>query len=123
MSGAADDGAATGALPVEIILAETGARRRRPRTVVTQPVSLAAERAEAPRLYRVLQEVPLRSATGTHSWATVEAEAMTELERHGWRPDYVTVRRRADLLPPKTTTVNWSFWAPPAGAPSLDNLD
>ena len=39
--------------------------------------------------------------TGTHSWATIEAEAMTELERHGWRPDYITVRRRADLLPPK----------------------
>ena len=60
-----------------------------------------AERAEAPRLYRVLQEVRDAVHTGTHSWATIEAEAMTELERHGWRPDYITVRRRADLLPPK----------------------
>ena len=38
--------------------------------------------------------------SGTHAYATIEAEAKTELERHGWRPDYVTVRRRNDLHMP-----------------------
>jgi pantoate--beta-alanine ligase len=49
----------------------------------------AGERAEAPRLYRVLREV----AAGKIS----TAEAMTQLAAAGWKPDYVEVRRRADL--------------------------
>lgn len=89
------------ALPVEIILAET-VRADDGLALSSRNQYLSpAERAEAPRLYRVLQEVRDAVHTGTHSWATIEAEAMTELERHGWRPDYITVRRRADLLPPK----------------------
>lgn len=89
------------ALPVEIILAET-VRAEDGLALSSRNQYLSpAERAEAPRLYRVLQEVRDAVHTGTHSWATIEAEAMTELERHGWRPDYITVRRRADLLPPK----------------------
>ena len=31
---------------------------------------------------------------------TMEAAAMAVLRDRGWRPDYLTVRRRADLLPP-----------------------
>jgi pantoate--beta-alanine ligase len=53
----------------------------------------AAERAEAPRLHRVMQAV----AQGADP-----AEAMRELSRAGWHPDYVEVRRRADLAPPQT---------------------
>ena len=53
----------------------------------------AAERAQAPRLYRVLQEV----ATGKAS-----AVAATEhLSKAGWKPDYVEVRRRRDLMVPQ----------------------
>jgi len=50
----------------------------------------AAERAEAPRLYRVLQKV----AEGM-----VPVEGMRELARSGWQPDYLDVRRRSDLAP------------------------
>ena len=89
------------ALPVEISLAETVRAEDGLALSSRNQYLSAAERAEAPRLYRVLQEVRDAVRTGTHSWATIEAEAMTELERHGWRPDYITVRRRADLLPPK----------------------
>ena len=89
------------ALPVEIILAETVRAADGLALSSRNQYLSSAERAEAPRLYRVLQEVRDAARTGTHSWATIEAEAMTELERHGWRPDYVTVRRRTDLLPPK----------------------
>ena len=53
----------------------------------------AAERAEAPRLYRTLQEL----AAGRVG----AAEALQALARAGWKPDYVEVRRRADLAPPE----------------------
>jgi pantoate--beta-alanine ligase len=54
----------------------------------------AAERAEAPRLHRVLQEV---------SRGMAPAQALQELEGAGWRPDYVEVRRRADLAVPQSS--------------------
>jgi len=52
----------------------------------------AAERAEAPRLYRLLQQV---------RQGLPPAEAMRELEQAGWQPDYVEVRSRRDLAPPR----------------------
>jgi pantoate--beta-alanine ligase len=48
----------------------------------------AGERAEAPRLYRLLQQV----AAGMPP-----TQASAELAAAGWRPDYVEVRRRSDL--------------------------
>jgi pantoate--beta-alanine ligase len=53
----------------------------------------AAERAEAPRLYRLLQRV---------SKGLPPAEAMGELAQAGWQPDYVEVRTRRGLAPPQT---------------------
>ena len=50
----------------------------------------AAERVEAPRLYRVLQKVRQGIAPG---------EALRELAQAGWQPDYIEVRRRSDLAP------------------------
>jgi pantoate--beta-alanine ligase len=52
----------------------------------------AAERAEAPRLYRTLREV----AEGRPA-----PEAFAFLSKAGWQPDYVEVRRRRDLEPPE----------------------
>ena len=49
----------------------------------------ATERAEAPRLHRTLRAV---------ADSKLDSEsAVAELSRHGWKPDYVEVRRRADL--------------------------
>ena len=53
----------------------------------------AAERAEAPRLYRTLGRV----AAGELS----SDRAIKELASSGWNPDYVEVRRRSDLAPPQ----------------------
>jgi pantoate--beta-alanine ligase len=53
----------------------------------------AAERAEAPRLYRVLREVAEQRISCE--------EAMKSLASAGWQPDYVEVRRRADLSRPE----------------------
>jgi pantoate--beta-alanine ligase len=88
------------ALPVEIILAET-VRAQDGLALSSRNGYLTPEqRAEAPRLYRELCELKDALQHGTHSYATLEAEATTDLARHGWKPDYVTVRRRSDLLPP-----------------------
>jgi pantoate--beta-alanine ligase len=75
-------------LPVEIVAGET----------VREPDGLAmssrnaylspAERAEAPRLYQVLQQMR-QGLSGE--------DAMQQLARAGWKPDYVETRRRADL--------------------------
>jgi pantoate--beta-alanine ligase len=53
----------------------------------------AAERAEAPRLHRLLRDVADKKIT--------PAEATRSLSNAGWRPDYVEVRRRRDLAPPQ----------------------
>ncbi len=81
-------------LPVAIVAGET----------VREPDGLAmssrnsylsaAERGEAPRLYRTLQEV----AAG----GTTPGEAMRKLAATGWKPDYVEVRRRRDLAVPQS---------------------
>lgn len=59
------------------------------------------ERAEAPRLYRVLRAAAQRIETGEADLAAIEQAAAEELARHGWRVDYVAVRSRATLLPPQ----------------------
>ena len=51
-----------------------------------------AERAEAPRLRRVLEAV---------CGGMAPTDAMRELAQAGWQPDYVEVRSRVDLAPPK----------------------
>ena len=78
-------------LPVRIVPGET----------VREPDGLAmssrngyltpAERAEAPRLSRVMQEVAGGKLT--------PERAVAELVRHDWKPDYVEIRRRGDLAP------------------------
>jgi len=80
-------------LPVQIVAAETVRESDGLATSSRNGYLSAAERAEAPRLYRTLQEV----AAGR----VAAAEAVQALARAGWKPDYVEVRRRADLAPPE----------------------
>jgi pantoate--beta-alanine ligase len=60
----------------------------------------AAERAEAPRLNRVLEETARSIAAGSRDYPRLEAEALAELRHHRWAPDYVAIRRQTDLRPP-----------------------
>ena len=60
----------------------------------------AAERMEAPRLYRLLKKAARSIAAGAHDFPRLEHEAMAELRHYKWTPDYVAVRRQADLQPP-----------------------
>ncbi|WP_075790845.1 pantoate--beta-alanine ligase [Massilia putida] len=60
----------------------------------------AAERAEAPALYRTLQDVAERVRASHPGLPALEREAMAHLSARGWQPDYVSIRKRADLKPP-----------------------
>jgi len=58
------------------------------------------QRAEAPRLYRVLQSIREQVRAGAGDGAVLENQAAAELVRHGWNVDYVSLRRQRDLTPP-----------------------
>jgi len=59
-----------------------------------------AERREAPRIYRVLNEVRDKVKAGATDVAAIEGEAMRELAAANWKVDYVALRRRRDLRTP-----------------------
>src|SRR5678815_3816812 len=52
----------------------------------------AAERAEAPNLYRVLRSIADEIAAGRTDYANLEAAGRRELAQRGWKVDYVAVR-------------------------------
>lgn len=65
-----------------------------------------AERKEAPWLYKMLQQTStaLRQMCGEgmlnlEEIARLEAQAIKELSKRGWAPDYFSVRRQTDLKP------------------------
>ena len=59
------------------------------------------ERSEAVQLSRALQALGHAvKAQGTAAREALEKEAMHALSARGWKPDYLSVRRRSDMLPP-----------------------
>jgi pantoate--beta-alanine ligase len=54
------------------------------------------ERIEAPRLQRTLRDM-IANVKGGMVIADAQAQAMDALRSHGWTPDYVVLRTRADL--------------------------
>ena len=88
------------ALPIEIIPAET-VRASDGLALSSRNAYLSPEqRKEAPRLYGVLRKVQDEIGSGARDYQRLDQQAMTELARHGWQPDYIAVRRQADLRPP-----------------------
>ncbi|MGM3273837.1 pantoate--beta-alanine ligase [Ralstonia sp. 24A2] len=92
------------ALPVDIIPAET-VRAEDGLALSSRNMYLSSdERAEAPELYRTLhqvrQDVLETVLQGKTSHEAVTNKAMDYLRGRGWQPDYVAVRRRADLQQP-----------------------
>jgi pantoate--beta-alanine ligase len=59
----------------------------------------AAERGRAPALYRALERVRDALRGGAGDLPRLLGEARAELERAGFRPDYVEIRRQGDLAP------------------------
>ncbi|WP_442776395.1 pantoate--beta-alanine ligase [Sphaerotilus montanus] len=60
----------------------------------------AAERAEAVQLSIALQAMQAAIRAGERDVAAIEARAMATMAARDWKPDYMTLRRRADLLAP-----------------------
>lgn len=61
----------------------------------------ADERAEAVHLSQALRYMITHAQSGERDWAALETQAMATLQARGWAPDYMTVRRQADLQTPK----------------------
>ena len=59
----------------------------------------ASERQEAVALSQALRELAQQWAQQPHAHAALQANALDALLARGWQPDYLTVRRRTDLLP------------------------
>jgi pantoate--beta-alanine ligase len=59
-----------------------------------------AERAEAPRLHRVLRGIADAIAAGRADYANLESQGRAELHRHGWAVDYIAVRNGIGLRIP-----------------------
>jgi pantoate--beta-alanine ligase len=55
------------------------------------------ERRQAPALHRALARVRERLLAGEHDFSRLTAEARADLERAGFIPEYVEIRRRGDL--------------------------
>jgi pantoate--beta-alanine ligase len=60
------------------------------------------QRVEAAELYETLGRIAVaaRSGRGREDWTRIEESASERLTARGWRPDYVAIRRRADLGAP-----------------------
>jgi pantoate--beta-alanine ligase len=59
-----------------------------------------AERREAPRLFKALNEVRDRLLAGENDLARIEHDAQRGLAANGWKVDYLAVRRQRDLKAP-----------------------
>ena len=88
------------ALPTEIIAAETW-RADDGLALSSRNAYLSEqERAEAPQLYKLLNEVADDVRNGHLDVFEIERNAMAKLAGRGWKPDYISIRKRADLQPP-----------------------
>ena len=88
------------ALPVEIIPAETVRAADGLALSSRNGYLTAVERAEAPRLYSLLRDAYAKISKGERNFQRIELEAMALLSQNGWVPQYISVRRRADLQVP-----------------------
>ncbi|UDM51166.1 pantoate--beta-alanine ligase [Cupriavidus sp. MP-37] len=91
------------ALPIDIIPAET-VRAEDGLALSSRNRYLSPdERAEAPVLYRTLHDVRDTVLGGDRASAdllAVEEKARASLEQRGWKPDYVSIRKRVNLQAP-----------------------
>ena len=88
------------AIPTEIIAAETW-RADDGLALSSRNMYLSAdERAEAPQLYQALNFVAEEMRAGHTDVFSLEHAAMDQLAKRGWKPDYISIRKRVDLQPP-----------------------
>ena len=87
------------ALPIEVVAGET-CRAADGLALSSRNGYLGLEeRQEAVALSQALQRLVQQWLAEPATRAALEPQALDALRARGWAPDYVTVRRRADLLP------------------------
>jgi pantoate--beta-alanine ligase len=88
------------AMPTEIIGAETFRADDGLALSSRNGYLSSEERAEAPFLYQTLNWVAEQTRAGHADLAQLEQDAMQRLAARGWKPDYVSIRKRMNLQAP-----------------------
>ena len=91
------------ALPIQIVAAETMRAEDGLALSSRNRFLSPAERQEAPRLFKVLNQLKSAVEAGDRNLEAMEFAADAELARHGWRVDYVVARGRGSLTTPEPT--------------------
>ena len=86
-------------LPIEIIPAETERASDGLALSSRNDYLTAAERLEAVRLYRTLIYIKERIEAGERDFGGLQEMAEKNLDSHGWRVDYVAVRKNSTFEP------------------------
>jgi pantoate--beta-alanine ligase len=91
-------------MPIEILAGETTRTADGLALSSRNGYLSAAERAEAVTLSQLLHGIAAELQGGRRDFAALEDAAMARLRARGWQPDYVAVRRQADLAPASDAT-------------------
>ena len=83
------------------------------------------ERAEAPRLQQTLQSIRQAVLSGDRNYESLCQKATENLDAHGWKTDYISIRRQQDLAPATPSDTDLVIVAASKlGTPRLlDNLE
>ena len=112
------------ALPIEIVGSET--RRADDGLALSSRNGYLSEteRAEAVQLSKALQAMAEALRSGERDLTAIEMRAMQSLKERDWQPDYLVLRRRADLQAPAPGEPLVALAAARLGATRLiDNLE
>jgi pantoate--beta-alanine ligase len=88
------------ALPIDIVGSETFRAEDGLALSSRNGYLSETERAEAVQLSKALKAMAAAVQAGERDLAAIEARAMQTLTERGWQPDYLVLRRRADLQAP-----------------------
>lgn len=87
-------------LPIAIVGAETARAADGLALSSRNQYLSAAERAAAPLLYRILQDIGARLRAGDKNMEQIQEETVQLLGTQGWKPEYVAIRNQATLAIP-----------------------
>jgi pantoate--beta-alanine ligase len=90
------------ALPVDVVGGETQRSADGLALSSRNGYLSAAERLQAVQLSATLNGMASALQSGQTNLAQLETDAMQSLLNAGWKPDYVAIRRQADLQPPQS---------------------